>query len=118
MIHPKSKDYDVVLHLTKNQYYKAIEYQESYETLFNKHLPLEDLFKIAAFFSLNINNQKIAILESYDNNKVNITDKTSDKTKNNHISKTNTNQSKPRRKKRVIPFKEPQVKQAKLGGFE
>jgi hypothetical protein len=111
--------YKLEISLSQTEEEIATDYQINLGKLLNRHISLEEAFKIAIFHTLHINNIKLAILKSYEDNKSNITGENTDKTKNNHISKTNTKkQSKLRRKKRVIPFKESQVEQAKLGGFE
>ena len=83
-----SNEYKLEVVLTQKQYQLAIDYQNSYELLFNKKLPLEDLFKISLFFSLNINNQKIATLNTYED-KTKIINKTTHKAQQKTFTKFN-----------------------------
>ena len=90
----------VKLKLTPKQHELARNYQKSYEKIFNKQVSLEELFKISMFFSLNINTNKIAILDSYDNNNAQLSQK-KEKSNKKRLAKTTTKQR----------------KQAKLGWF-
>ena len=81
----------VKLKLTPKEHELARNYQKSYEKIFNKQVSLEELFKISMFFSLNINNNKIAILDSYDIKKTKTNDNTSD---NKEVAKHTTNTDK------------------------
>jgi len=55
----------LTINLTPEQYQLAINYQNSYNQLFDKQVSLEELFKLAMFFSLNANLIKIGVINSY-----------------------------------------------------
>jgi|GEM_PF-2926094 len=111
MFDKNNEDYKIVLNLTPLEYQLATEYQCNYQRLFDKSLSLEVLFKTALFFSNNINNQKLAILNSYEKT---ATKRLSNKDQSHNIPKKNTKKS--HSKKRVIPQKESAGHQASLGG--
>jgi len=83
----------VKLKLTPKQHELARNYQKSYEKIFNKQVSLEELFKISMFFSLNINNNKIAILDSYNTNNVQLSQKNESSNKK-RLAKDTTNMDK------------------------
>ena len=112
----------VKLKLTPKQHELARNYQKSYEKIFNKQVSLEELFKISVFFSLNINTNKIAILDSYDTNNVQLSQKRESSNKK-RLAKTTTKQvSKNKLKKYSTPKNSDlelskKDKQTALGGF-
>jgi hypothetical protein len=57
---------NITISLTREQCQLLSDYQNSYENLFNKKLSFEDLIKVSLFFSLNLNNQKLKVLKSYE----------------------------------------------------
>lgn len=107
-----SKNHKITLHLNDSQNALALECQKQYEEIFQEYISLEEVFIHSLFFTSNINNIKLAILESYKDNII-----SGDKainTGNKAIVKPSSNVG---RKKRKIPLKTVHSNQAKLGGF-
>jgi hypothetical protein len=82
--------------LNPNELALATDTQLKFEQLFDKSISLEELFKYGLFFLNNTNNQKIAILESYE------TTTTTNKSKNK--AKNNTSKTKPQAKDQQKTF--------------
>jgi len=109
-----SKNLKLELSLTPLEQAIARDFQVTYEKIFNERISLEEVFKIAMFHTLHLNNIKLTILESYKDNKVIKANSLSNKISTNTVSK------KPRdttRKKRKIHYKDENTSQSTLGGI-
>jgi hypothetical protein len=82
------KEDTVTISLKHEEMKYLTQYQDTLHKLFSKHYSLEEVFKLAMFFSLNINLIKLGIINSYD----------SETTNNEFLTKTKNLKKQPSKK--------------------